>query len=284
MASSLSASHSVMSKQTRRASPAAQALTAHWPEYLMEAAALGSFMISACTFGVLLEHPASPLHQAIPDPNLRRALAGMAMGLTLIAIVYSPWGKQSGAHLNPVLTFTFLLLGKVARWDALFYGLSQFAGGVLGVFAAALFWRTAIADPHVNYAVTLPGPDGAQVAFLAEVAISFLQMLLVLTVSNSKRFSRFTGVFAGAMVATYITLESPLSGMSMNPARTFGSAFLASEWRDLWIYFTAPLLGMLAAGAFYRALRGSRGIFCAKLHHHNDKRCIFHCNFKELGA
>ncbi len=250
----------------------------------MEGAALGFFMISACTFGVLLEHPASPFYHAITNPDLRRALAGMAMGLTLIAIVYSPWGKQSGAHLNPVLTFTFLLLGKVERWDAFFYGLSQFAGGILGVLASALFWQTAIADPRVNYSVTLPGPDGAGVAFVAEVAISFLQMLLVLTVSNSKRFSRFTGFFAGVMVAIYITLEAPLSGMSMNPARTFGSAFAAGEWRDLWIYFAAPLLGMLSAGAFYRLVRGSRAVFCAKLHHHNDKRCIFHCNFKELGV
>ena len=250
----------------------------------MEAAALGCFMISACTFGVLLEHPASPLHQAIPDPYVRRALTGLAMGLTLIAIVYSPWGKQSGAHLNPALTFTFFWLGKVARWDAVFYGLSQFAGGVLGVVAAAAFWQAAVADSHVNYAVTMPGPRGVQIAFLAEVTISFLQMLLVLTVSNSKRFSRFTGVFAGVMVATYITLEAPLSGMSMNPARTFGSAFSAGDWRNLWVYFTAPLLGMLAAGAFYRSWRGSQGVFCAKLHHHNDKRCIFHCNFKELGA
>jgi aquaporin Z len=281
---SLSASHSMMGKQTRRGSPAAQALTAHWPEYLMEAAALGSFMISACTFGVLLEHPSSPLHQAIPDANLRRALTGIAMGLTLIAIVYSPWGKQSGAHLNPVLTFTFFWLGKVGRWDALFYGLSQFAGGILGVVMAAAFWHTAVADPHVNYAVTMPGPEGVPIAFLAEVTISFLQMLLVLTVSNSKKFSRFTGVFAGVMVASYITLEAPFSGMSMNPARTFGSAFSAGEWRNLWIYFTAPLLGMLSAGAFYRYLHGSHGVFCAKLHHHNDKRCIFHCNFKELGA
>jgi aquaporin Z len=284
MSSSLSASPGVMSQETRRVSPAAQALTAHWPEYLMEAAGLGLFMICACTFAVLLEHPASPVHQAIPNPDVRRALTGVAMGLTLIAIVYSPWGKQSGAHLNPVLTFTFLLLGKVARWDTVFYGLSQFAGGVLGVMVAAAFLRPAVAEPHVNYAVTVPGPEGAGIAFLAEVAISFLQMLLVLTVSNSKSFSRFTGVFAGVMVATYITLEAPLSGMSMNPARTFGSAFSAGEWRALWIYFTAPLLGMLAAGAFYSSLRGSHSVFCAKLHHHNDKRCIFHCNFKELGA
>lgn len=76
------------------------ALRRHWPEYLMEAAGLGLFMVSACLFGALLEHPASPARQALPDPGLRRALGGLAMGLTAVGIIYSPWGKQSGAHIN----------------------------------------------------------------------------------------------------------------------------------------------------------------------------------------
>jgi aquaporin Z len=90
-----------------------KALRAHWPEYLMEAAGLGAFMLSACAFSAILEHPGSPVRQAIADPVLRRVLMGMAMGLTAISIVYSPWGKRSGAHLNPSMTLTFFRLGKV---------------------------------------------------------------------------------------------------------------------------------------------------------------------------
>jgi aquaporin Z len=284
MASPSSLAGSTISQEARPSSAAAQALAAHWPEYLMEAAALGSFMISACAFGVLLEHPASPFHQALPNPLARRLLMGLAMGLTAVTIIHSPWGKQSGAHMNPALTLSFYLLGKIQRWDALFYGLAQFAGGVLGVLLAAAVLRTSVADPSVNYVVTVPGDRGEAVAFAAEAAISFLLLLVVLAVSNTKRLSRFTGWFAGALVAVYIAVEAPLSGMSMNPARTFGSAFSAGEWRALWIYFTAPTLGMLLAAAIYRAWRGSNGVLCAKLHHHNDKRCIFHCNFKQLGV
>jgi aquaporin Z len=99
----------------------------------MEAAGLAFFMISAGLFGTLLGYPGSPVHQAIDEPFLRRALMGLAMGLTAIAIIYSPWGKQSGAHINPSVTLTFLRLGKVAKWDALFYVVAQFAGGVFGV-------------------------------------------------------------------------------------------------------------------------------------------------------
>src|SRR5262249_52101733 len=127
------------------------ALKHHWPEYLMEAAGLGLFMLSACVFATLLEHPASPVRQAISAPLQRRILMGLAMGLTAVSIVYSPWGKQSGAHLNPSLTLTFLRLGKVAPWDALLYVVGQFIGGVLGVRCAAMLLGHVLADPTVNY-------------------------------------------------------------------------------------------------------------------------------------
>jgi aquaporin Z len=258
------------------------AFKGHWPEYLMEAFGLGLFMISACGFAVLLEHPASPVHQAIPDATLRRVLMGAAMGLTAIANVYSPWGKRSGAHLNPSFTWAFFRLGKVEAWDAVFYSVSQFIGGTVGVLIAHAVLMNLLAHRAVNYAATVPGPRGVAIAFAAEVIISFILMSVVLRVSNTARLARFTGFFAGALVMTYISLEAPLSGMSMNPARTFGSALPANTWLALWIYFTAPPLGMLLAAETYLRLAGVRKVFCAKLHHHNNKRCIFRCNFQEL--
>jgi aquaporin Z len=257
----------------------------HWPEYLMEAAALGTFMISACVFSVLLEHPSSPLHQALEDSALvRRALIGLAMGLTAVGIISSPWGQRSGAHMNPSVTFTFLALGKVAPWDALFYVLFQFVGGVVGVLVASVLIGPPLQHSAINYVVTVPGPGGPGIAFLAEFVISMLLMSTILAVSNSRRLSRFTPLFAGTLVATFITVEAPLSGMSINPARTFGSAFSAHEWTALWLYFTAPLAGMLLAAALYRFRRGAHAVFCAKLHHCNGQRCIFRCRFGDLNA
>ena len=250
----------------------------HWPDYFMEAAELGLFMISACAFGVLFEHPASPVRQAIADPLPRRGLMGLAMGATAIAIVFSPWGKQSGAHFNPALTFTFWRLGKVRGRDALLYALFQFAGGLAGVALITPVLGALLADPAVNFVATLPGPHGLGIAFLTEAAISFVLMGVVLAVSDTTRLARFTGIFAGALVAANITLTAPLSGMSMNPTRTLASALPASAWMGLWIYFTAPPLGMLLAAQLYLALRGRAAIRCAKLHHQNSKRCIF-CAF-----
>src|SRR5215467_15732235 len=133
---------------------ARRALQLHWPEYLMEAAGLGFFMISACLFGALYENPASPVRQAIASTLLRRILMGLSMGLTSMAIVYSPWGKQSGAHINPSVTLTFFRLGKIARWDALFYGLAQFAGAIAGVALVALLFGNVVSEPAVRYVVT----------------------------------------------------------------------------------------------------------------------------------
>lgn len=258
------------------------ALRRHWPEYLMEAFGLGLFMVSACSVGVVLEHPSSLVRQVIQDAMLRRVLFGSAMGATAILNIYSPWGKRSGAHLNPSTTLTFWRLGKVETWDAVFYPLSQFAGGLAGVLISRALLGSLVSHPNVNYVATTPGPSGEAVAFAAEVLITFILISVVLRVSNVERFARYTGLFVGALVMTYISIEAPLSGMSMNPARTLGSAAPARVWTALWIYFTAPPIGMLLAAEVYLRLKGGHRVFCAKLHHHNTKRCIFRCNFGEL--
>lgn len=254
----------------------------HWREYLMEAGGLGIFMISACLFTTVIEHPGSPIRQWIANALFRRILIGAAMGFTAIGLVYSPWGKQSGAHLNPSVTITFFRLGKVTLRDAFFYILAQFVGADVGVLVSAFFLRPWISHPAVNYAATVPGPKGASVAFVAELFISFVLMTTILFVSNGAKFAVFTGVLAGILVATYISLEAPLSGMSMNPARTLGSALSSQVWKGWWIYFTAPPIGMLAAAELHRRLRGVKGVVCAKLHHQNDKRCIFRCGYQQM--
>jgi aquaporin Z len=249
--------------------------TSHWPEYAIEAALLGLFMISACGFTVLLEHPRSPAHLAIPDPIVRRALMGLAMGSTAIGLIYSPWGKRSGAHFNPATTLTFFRLGRVPRRDAVAYVGAQFLGGALGVLVASLALGGLISDRATRFAATLPGPAGVPAAFAAELVITFVLMSVILQISNHPTRAHLTGLCAGALVALYITLEAPLSGMSMNPARTLASALFTRDWTALWVYFTAPVLGMLLAAELYVRRRGNAAVFCAKLHHRNDQRCIF---------
>jgi aquaporin Z len=254
---------------------ALSSLRLHWPEYLMEAGLLGAFMVSACIFGALYEFPYSLVHQSVMSSVLRRLLMGLSMGLTAVSIIYSPWGRQSGAHINPSVTLTFFRLGKIKFWDAVFYIAAQSVGAVLGVCLVAVFLSRELADPAVRYVVTVPGPSGPWVALVAEFLIAFLLMSVVLHASNHHHLNRYTGLFAGVLVATYITLEAPFSGMSMNPARTLGSAVSADLWKSYWIYLTSPPLGMLTAAELYLWCRGRTAVKCCKLHHDACKRCIF---------
>src|SRR5215472_3264733 len=180
-----------------------EALRHHWPEYLIEAAGLGMFMVAACVFTVFLMHPALPAAHWIADPVWKRAVIGIAMGLTAIALIYSPWGKRSGAHFNPSVTIAFFRLGKIAFGDAFFYIVAQFTGAIAGVLICAALLRPWISDSPVNYAVTVPGPKGAWVALVSEFVISFLLMTTVLVFSNHNRLAVFTGVLAGILVAIY---------------------------------------------------------------------------------
>ncbi len=256
----------------------------HWPEYTIEGALLGIFMMAACGFAAALEHPGSPARQALPDATARRLLMGLAMGGTAIALIRSPWGRRSGSHMNPALTLTYLRLGTVARGDALGYVAGQFAGGLAGVLVMRAAIGMLAGHPAVRFALTAPGPAGPATAFVAEAAISFILMTVVLVSTNHRALARWTPLFCGALVATSIALEAPLSGMSMNPARSFASALAAWEWRALWIYFTAPPLGMLAAAELYTRARGAHRVLCAKLDHSTAHRCIFRCNHGALGA
>ena len=255
---------------------AAASLRLHWPEYLMEAGEMSLFMFSTCSFATLLQHPASPVRHFVISGIVRRALMGLAIGATLIALIMSPWGKQSGGHINPAMTFAFYRLGKICHWDALFYAVAQFFGATSGVALATFLLRGAPGDGTVRYAVTAPGVYGAAVAFAAELAISFILMITVLLVTNHESLARYTPYFVGSLYAVNITFETPLSGMSMNPARTFGPAVYGGYWHTLWIYFIAPTVGMLAAAETFLRIRRGVAPHCAKLHHANDERCIFH--------
>lgn len=258
-------------------------LRKRWPEYLIEAWGLGSFMVSAVLFTALLEFPDWGIVAMLPDPTLRRCLIGIAMGLTAMAITYSPWGKRSGAHINPAVTFTFWRLGKVRSDDALCYALAQVLGGTAGVLLSGLLIGPVIAAPSVNYVVTVPGALGEGAALLGELVIAFGMMAMVLFTSNNARLAPYTGLCAGLLVALYVSVESPLSGFGMNPARTLASALPAQVWTSLWLYFVAPITGMLCAAEVYVRTRGIAQVHCAKLQHNEDGACHFNCDYKSMS-
>ncbi|HET7539410.1 MAG TPA: aquaporin [Polyangiaceae bacterium] len=245
--------------------------------YAMDGALLALFMVSACLSVVLLEHPSSPLRQQIDSDFVRRALIGVAMGLTALALIYSPWGKRSGAFMNPALILCLLRLGKLEPKDALGYSVAQFLGAALGVFSCDCFFHPWLSHPAVNYVVTAPGARGAVVAWLAESSIGFVMLTTTMTVNRVPRLAPRTGVFAAALVALFITFEAPLSGMSLNPARSFGSALLAHSFHDFWIYLSAPVCGMLLGVELQTRLTARHSRLCGKLNHSETVACFVRC-------
>lgn len=256
---------------------AANLPTRRWEIYLIESVLIGTFMVSACVFAVLIFHPASVVENAVHNAWTRRILMGLAMGATAVALIYSRPGKRSGAHMNPAVTLSYLRLGRIAWRDAIGYIAAQFLGAVGGVALMALLLH-GVADPSVDYVTTRPGDSGVFVAWLAEFSLSFVLMSVVQTVNRRPRLAPHTGWFAGLLVCLYITFEAPLSGMSLNPARSFGSALLAQSWSGLWVYFTAPVAGMLLAVEAQRRLTRQSPTLCCKLSHCSRVPCVIPCN------
>ena len=252
------------------------ALREHWPEYLIEGGGLGCFMICIGVFVTVLISPASPVYALVPSLALRSVLLGLALGATAILLIHSPWGKRSGAHMNPAVTLAFLRLRKMHPWDAVFYVIAQTVGGTLGILLVASVVGSLFTNPPVKYAVTEPGPAGAAVAFVAEAMISFILMSAVLAFTASTRLARYTGLAVGGLVAFFIAIELPLSGASMNPARSLASAAPGNIWQHYWIYLFAPTLGMWGAAQLRLYLHGPSAAGCAKLLHPQGVRCI-HC-------
>jgi len=223
----------------------------HWRDYLFEAAGLGAFMLGAGLATTFFEHPDSPARQAIYSDLARHALTGLVMTAVTAAILAPAWARRSGGHINPAVTWAFWRLGRIGGWDAIFYTAAQFLGAILAPVLLVLVLGSAFAHPDVKYAASMPGPLGPWAAFAGEFAITFVLMLAILLCLSSKRLEHWTGAVAAVLVGVYIAFESPLSGMSMNPARTFGSALTAGRWEGIWIYFTAPPLAALAAAQVF---------------------------------
>jgi aquaporin Z len=259
------------------------AITLHWPEYLFEGIELGLFMLAACSFGTVLFYSGSSVVAVVPSSWVRLVFMGLAMGATAIAIILSPMGRRSGAHFNPIVSFTFFCLGRMHRLDALFYVAAQFLGGAFGVLAARLLLGVRLASPSVRYVVTTPGHYGIAAAFLAEFFMGLLTMTVVLQSGNRAGLSRFTWLLVGLLVMLYVIAFSPVSGFSLNPARTLSSAMFAGVWTAMWLYLSAPLLGMLLAAALYVLTSGSEAVLCAKIYHDLHSPCPFRCRFQRLA-
>jgi aquaporin Z len=246
--------------------------------YLIEGLLLGTLaFVASCVAVAFASRPSWLV--ALP-PFVARSISGAIIGIAVAMLIYSPPGQRSGAHMNPAVTLTFLYLGKIGRRHALAYAAAQFMGATLGIGCALALFGAALRNPAVHYVSTVPGPRGTIAALFAEAIVSFGLMIVVLRTASSPRYAPLTGFVSGVIVAVCITLEAPFSGSSMNPARTFGSAVYAMDWKSYWVYVAGPITGMLLAAIQFRAAGGR--VLCAKLVHGDPRSCVFdECEYRK---
>lgn len=175
----------------------------------------------------------------------------LTFGLVVMAMIYSV-GDVSGAHLNPAVTLGFWAAGRLARREVTPYVASQCGGAVAG----SLMVRALFLDSRILGATVPTGP--ASQSFLLEVILTSILMFVILGVSTgAKEKGLLAGVAVGGAVALGALFGGPVSGASMNPARSLGPALVSGHLQALWIYLTAPVVGSFLAVGACRSVRDS---------------------------
>jgi aquaporin Z len=247
----------------------------HWPEYgaeLIGTAFLVFVGLSAVVFDFGKGLPPTSL---IHDASLRRLITGLIFAGSGSLVAISPFGRLSGAHINPSVSLAFWAQGKMRHHDIIGYVVGQFLGAILGEALLVLVWGSYAAS--VSDGMTLPGTGyPLWIVFLAEMALTALLVLAIFTCVSSQRFMRWTPLVTWLLVATMVWLEAPISGTSLNPARSFGPALFAGIWTQQWLYYIAPPLGALFAVGLYRLLAaGEHDVVTGKLFHVEGYRSVF---------
>src|SRR5438128_5672192 len=170
--------------------------------------------------------------------SLGAAGVGLVFGLVIMVMVYAT-GHLSGAHINPAVTVAFTLTRHFPARDAVAYVAAQLAGAAAGALVLLAAWPSAPA--HLG--ATSPAV-GTATALLYEAVLTAILMFVIMAVATDTRAVGAAAAIAiGGAVGLDAIFGGPVSGASMNPARSFGPALAASEWRDFWVYVLGPLAG-----------------------------------------
>jgi aquaporin Z len=247
----------------------------HWFEYGAELLGTAFLVFAGVSAVVFNFGTGSPLAQVLPDPGIRRLITGLLFAGSGALIAISPLGKLSGGHINPVVSLAFWAQGKMHHLDLGGYISGQLLGAIIGSLLVALVWGGRAAS--VGYGATVPGAGyPLWVVFLIEVSLTFLLVFSIFLFVSTHRLMRWTPLMVWILVAVMVWLEAPISGTSLNPARSFGPALVSWTWHDHWLYWVAPPLGaLLAVGAFRFFPMGKRDVLTGKMFHVPHYRSVF---------
>jgi aquaporin Z len=239
-----------------------------WRLFLCELCGTAALVLVGLSLVIGMFGTGSPMTQLIPSEGLRRLITGFLFGTTGASIALSVVGKESGAHINPVVTMVFWLFRKLDGRTAIIYVLGQLAGGVIGSLPLLAFGARG---RSVAFGATLPGAGySTQAVLLGEIATTFTMVSLLVVFIGFRRLRPFTPGLFPPLYAIMVYLEASISGTSTNPARSFGPALVSGQWQGWWIYWVGPLLGAILASLACSLL--AKRITVAKIYYFDSDR------------
>jgi aquaporin Z len=249
-----------MENQNRRRFP--------WGLCCAELVGTGLLVLVGLSLVILMFGAGSPMLWLVPHEGLRHLITGFLFGTTGALIALSPVGKESGAHINPVVTLGFWLMGKLDLRIALAYVCAQLAGATVGALPL-LGWGSM--GRSVAFGATLPGGDyGMPTVLMGEASTTFALIAGLCVFLGFRALRPFTPAMFPFLYAVMVYVEAPISGTSTNPARSLGPAMISGAWQGWWIYWVGPLIGTLAAVLACSVL--TNRIEVAKLYHFDSDR------------
>lgn len=247
----------------------------HWREYFAEflGVAFNIFIgFSAIVFN--FGHDL-PMEQLVPDVSVRRLITGLLFAGSGSIVAVSPIGKLSGAHINPSVSLAFWLQGKMHFQDFVGFAVGQFLGAIAAMLLLVTLWGDYARS--VSNGMTLPGLSyPLWIVFFSEVAITFLLVFTIFIFVSHRRLMRWTPLIVWLLVAGMVWQEAPISGTSLNSARSFAPALVTGDWHHQWIYWVAPPMGAAIAVVVFRLLMlDKRDVLTGKLYHAFNYPSIF---------
>jgi aquaporin Z len=219
----------------------------HFPWRLFASELVGTalLLLVGLSLVIFMFGTGTPMVRLIPSEGLRRLITGFLFGTTGACIALSAVGKVSGAHINPVVTLAFRLMGKLDLRTTIEYIVAQLMGAVVGSLPL-LMWGAM--GNSVAFGATVPGPGyTAWMVILGEVITTFTMVALLCVFLGFRKLRPFTPAIFPPLYAIMVWAEATISGTSTNPARSLGPAIISGQWEGWLIYWIGPMAGMLLA-------------------------------------